>query len=166
MTEARTCGRPTKQGKPCGALLYGPQARACRLHETPEDIAYREGYATGLKDGSRQRDGEREYWIDAGRRQERADLERAEADKRALAAFRLKTDDGGQLVIVDDRYTYRWDGEPLQVGDRVLLPENWLSAVKHGHGPFPGVITSLGSAYQGELSRVIRKIGSGEGERA
>jgi hypothetical protein len=100
------CQRATKSGRPCQNTLPGPASRACSLHETPEDIAYREGV----------------------------------------------------LVVVDGRLTYRWAGEPLKVGDQVLLPGNWLSEVKYGHGPFPGTVTALGSSYQGELSCVLRKI--------
>ncbi len=37
------------------------------------------------------------------------------------------------------RYAYLWEGaEPLVPGDRVLLPENWLSRTIHGPGPLRG----------------------------
>jgi hypothetical protein len=151
---AEKCERPTKSGKPCQNPRPGPSHRACGQHETPEDVAYREGYEAGRAAergyAERSRESSRELWIGEGRR-----LERAEAVERAN--FRTATESGEQIVVVDGRLTYRWAGEPLKVGDRVLLPENWLSVVKHGRGPFPGTITAIGSSYKGELSAVIRK---------
>lgn len=45
--------------------------------------------------------------------------------------------DGDQAVTVDG-YGYRWSGTgTLEVGDRVLLPENYVSAQRHGPAPFP-----------------------------
>jgi hypothetical protein len=58
-----------------------------------------------------------------------------------------------------DGYGYRWEGpDQLNVGDHVLLPENYVSRPKHGPGPFEGVVTRLGSTYRGELSRIIRRL--------
>ncbi len=63
--------------------------------------------------------------------------------------------DGEQVVSVG-RYAYRWRGSPpLTVGDRVLLPENWLSRKKDGPGPWTGVITELGTTYTGMLAHVV-----------
>lgn len=154
------CQRATKSGKRCQNTLPGPASRACSLHETPEDIAYREGYQAGAAAergyAEKSRESSREFWIAEGRR-----LERAEAQERKN--FRTVTAAGEQLVVVDGRLTYRWAGEPLKVGDRVLLPGNWLSGVKYGRGPFPGTVTALGSSYQGELSSVLRKISDDHG---
>ncbi len=59
------------------------------------------------------------------------------------------------------RYAYLWEGaEPLVPGDRVLLPENWLSRTIHGAGPFEDTVTAVGSDYDGPMSRVIAKIGA------
>jgi len=41
------------------------------------------------------------------------------------------------------------------VGERVLLPENWLSRVKDGAGTYQGVVTRLGATYRGELSFIV-----------
>jgi hypothetical protein len=59
------------------------------------------------------------------------------------------------------KYAYFWEGdEPLAPGDRVLLPENWLSPMLYGHrGPFEDTVTAIGSDYDGPLSRIIRKVG-------
>ncbi len=58
------------------------------------------------------------------------------------------------------KYAYLWEGaEPLVPGDRVLLPENWLSRTIHGPGPFEDTVTAVGSDYDGPMSRVIAKIG-------
>jgi len=55
--------------------------------------------------------------------------------------------------------SYEYDGsEPLAVGDTVLCPENWVSRMKHGPGPFPTTVLSLESAYTGPCSRIIRKV--------
>ena len=63
---------------------------------------------------------------------------------------------GGDQVVEVGRYSYRWRGPtPLQVGERVLLPENWLSRMKEGPGPQVGVVTALGSTYRGELSFIV-----------
>lgn len=63
--------------------------------------------------------------------------------------------DGDQVVSVG-RYAYRWrGGPPLTVGDRVLLPENWLSRKKDGPGNWVGVITELGTTYTGTLAYVV-----------
>jgi hypothetical protein len=63
--------------------------------------------------------------------------------------------DGDQVVSVG-RYAYRWQGQPaLVVGDRVLLPENWLSRKKDGPGNWVGVVTELGTTYSGDLAYVV-----------
>ena len=74
----------------------------------------------------------------------------------------LTTTSDGQQIVEVDGYAYRWAGEPLGVGDRVILPANWLSEVKHGKGPFPGTVTAIGSSYDGEMSAIVRKISAAE----
>jgi len=39
----------------------------------------------------------------------------------------------------------------------VLLPENYVSALRHGSGPFPGTVTELGTTYTGPLSTIISR---------
>jgi hypothetical protein len=65
-----------------------------------------------------------------------------------------------------DGYAYRWTGPgPLQIGDRVLLPANWLSEIKQGPGPFPGTVTGFGrNGYDGPLSSIVRKLERAEGD--
>jgi hypothetical protein len=63
--------------------------------------------------------------------------------------------DGEQIVSVG-RYAYRWKGTPpLEVGDRVVLPENWFSRKKDGPGDWVGVVTELGSSYTGSIASVV-----------
>jgi len=67
--------------------------------------------------------------------------------------------DGDQVVSVG-KYAYRWRGRPpLRVGDRVLLPENWLSRKKDGPGHWEGVVTELGSSYSGRIAFVVDRVG-------
>lgn len=74
------------------------------------------------------------------------------ATHRATIVYELE---GDQVVSVG-RYAYRWRGSPpLAVGDRVLLPENWLSRKKDGPGNWIGVITELGTTYPGALAFVV-----------
>lgn len=131
--------------------LQGVQpARDPGGHRLPGE-GYQAGAAAERGYAEKSRESSREFWIGEGRRLERGDTQERKN-------FRTVTAAGEQLVVVDGRLTYRWAGEPLKVGDRVLLPGNWLSEVKYGRGPFPGTVTALGSSYQGELSSVLRKI--------
>lgn len=58
-----------------------------------------------------------------------------------------------QLVTIG-KYAYAWKGdEPLKVGDRVLLPSNWLRTT-----PFEGVVTALGSTWNGEHATILKKL--------
>ncbi len=66
--------------------------------------------------------------------------------------------DGDQVVSVG-RYAYRWRGTPpLEVGDRVLLPENWFSRKKDGPGHWVGVVTELGTTYTGAIAHVVDRM--------
>ncbi|MYX05967.1 hypothetical protein GTW98_03955 [Streptomyces sp. SID8375] len=71
------------------------------------------------------------------------------------SARRVYEVDGCQVVQVG-KYSYRWCGcDPLEVGDRVLLPENWVSKLKDGPGSTVGVVTKLGTTYRGALSDIV-----------
>lgn len=146
----RPCGRPTKSGAPCRAQFSGP-GFACKLHTTDHEKAYQQGLETG-------RAKEREW----RQRTEAAQIEHLERQIRTLreeldAKNRRFDVDGDQTVTVDG-YGYRWNGPgTLDVGDRVLLPENHVSALRHGSGPFPGTVTELGTTYTGTLSRIISR---------
>ncbi|MGA4545619.1 hypothetical protein ACPA54_37080 [Uniformispora flossi] len=83
-----------------------------------------------------------------------------ELEQKADEDARYYELDGYQVVQVG-RYAYRWRGEkPLEVGDSVLLPENYVSSLKHGPGPFVGTVSALGTTYRGSLSTVIRRMPS------
>lgn len=65
---------------------------------------------------------------------------------------------GGDRVVEVNGYAYRWRGTPrLEVGDRVLLPENWVSRMKSGPGQSVGTVTRLGSTYSGGHSHISRR---------
>ncbi len=151
-SEVRRCGRPTKAGTPCKAQLYGFDV-VCKLHATPHDRelaeAYRrgreEGYEQGSELSSRSMKGQVE-WLERRVRELEALLDEA---KRYYEL-------GGDQVVEVDGYAYRWRGEPaLEVGDRVLLPENWLSRMKSGSGSFQGTVTKLGATFRGDLARIV-----------
>ncbi|MFF3751414.1 hypothetical protein ACFYYH_13270 [Streptomyces sp. NPDC002018] len=150
----RPCGRPTKSGTPCRAQFSGP-GFACKLHTTDHEKALAEVYRQGVETGRAQ---EREW----RQRTEAAKVEHLERQIRTLREAldaknrRLEVDDA-QAVTVDG-YGSRWSGPgTLKVGGRVLLPENYVSALRHGPGPFPGTVTELGTTYTGTLSRIISR---------
>lgn len=47
--------------------------------------------------------------------------------------------------------------DALEVGDRVLLPENYVSRMKTGPGPTLGVVSKLGTTYRGPMSDIVRR---------
>lgn len=137
---SRACGRSTKSGQPCRNLF------PCRAHWKEDDQliidawneAWNAAYQAGIRSGRSMLLSEQ----DQQRRQERSDANRRYADS------------GKQIVEVDHRYAYTWDGaEPLAVGDQVVLPSNWL--IKHESD---GRVTGLGTTYDGALSAIARKI--------
>lgn len=152
----RPCGRPTKSksGTPCRAQFSGP-GFACKLHTTDHEKALAEAYQQGLETGRAQESQWRQ-------RAEAAQVEHLERQIRTLreeldAKNRRFEIDDAQAVTVDG-YGYRWSGPgTLEVGDRVLLPENHVSRLRHGPGPFPGTVTELGTTYNGTLSRIISR---------
>lgn len=153
--EVRTCGRPTKSGHPCKARVSGSDV-ACGIHSTEQDRAvadaYRRGYQEGRESGARSSNESSKLRI--------AWLERQveELRQRLDKATRVHELGGDQVVDVGG-YAYRWSGEtPLEVGDRVLLPENYVSRMKHGPGPVEAVVHALGTTYQGPLAFVLRRL--------
>lgn len=152
--DVRLCGRPTRSGKPCRTRLAQLEF-ACAKHAGDHDrelaAAYQrgreEGYELGKKIGSNDAKVE---WLERRVRE----LEQRLDDAERYYEF------GGDQVIEVGRYAYRWRGDtPLEVGDRVLLPQNWLSRMKDGPGPTEGVVTGLGATYRGELSFIIGRAG-------
>ncbi|MFF7993421.1 hypothetical protein ACFZDG_26970 [Kitasatospora xanthocidica] len=76
-----------------------------------------------------------------------------------LDAQKRRFEDCGAQAVTVDGYGYRWTGPGrLEVGDRVLLPENYVSALRHGPGPFPGTVTALGTTYSGALSTIVSRV--------
>lgn len=148
----RPCRRPTKSGKPCRAQ-YSGRGFACKLHTTEHEAELVRAYEQGLT---------------AGRAQERrtqeqstklhvAHLERQVQELREkLDGASRRFEVAGRQAVTVDGYGYLWAGEgALVVGDRVLLPENYVSALRHGPGPFVGTVTALGTTYDGRLNRII-----------
>jgi hypothetical protein len=55
-----------------------------------------------------------------------------ERERKLDDAERYYEFNGAQVVEVDG-YAYRWQGDtPPAVGDKALLPQNWLSEFKNG----------------------------------
>jgi hypothetical protein len=148
----RRCGRPTRSGGQCRAQIYGRDV-ACRQHTTEHEREVLDAYEQGWREGLRQ--GQQ-----SGNELRSLATEHLE---RRIAALEQQLDEkqrvyevaGDQAVEVGG-YSYRWAGHPpLAVGDRVLLPENWLSGLKDGPGSQTGVVTRLGTTYRGQLSRIV-----------
>ncbi|MER6512072.1 MULTISPECIES: hypothetical protein [unclassified Nonomuraea] len=92
-------------------------------------------------------------------RQEIERLQRrvAELEQHLDDAQRYYEINGDQVVEVG-KYAYRWRGQPpLTVGERVLLPENWVSQMTEGRGTFVGEVTRLGATYRGHLSTIVSR---------
>jgi len=135
MSEQR-CGRRTLGGGPCqNTLPYGgsnPHNVACRLHLSTEEriamAAWEAGFNTAWREARRQ-----EGYVVA-----------VETTSPA-PQVRMHTKSGLQIVKVG-KYAYTWNGpDPLQVGDVVMVPENWLFPATRG------TVTELGTTYDGAL---------------
>lgn len=65
----------------------------------------------------------------------------------------LKTPAGEQVVVIDSRYAFAWDGEvELELGERVVLP---------GFQPdshWRGTVTDFGTDFPGILKKVIERV--------
>ena len=140
-----SCRHLTKAGAPCKGARQDFHI-ACDRHATADDremnyllsevhmAAWKAGYEVGEA---------------AGRQHAEWALRSAQREEQESKAFR--THDGtGQLVMVG-KYTYRWRGEPLEVGDLVELPEGLFP------GTWRGAVTALGSSYVGPIKDIIRK---------
>jgi hypothetical protein len=155
--EARRCGRPTKSGKPCRAILSDRRERACGKHATSEDQAYAQGWTDGAAFG-------RKGWQDAkdaAKSELRMEIEWQIRQEKAVEEERrnFRTEVGGKQIVPVDigesrPFAYIWGGEPLTVGDRVLLPANWFRT-----SPFEGEVVKVGSSYHGAMVDVLRKLG-------
>ncbi|MYS79454.1 hypothetical protein GTZ85_04220 [Streptomyces sp. SID5474] len=126
---------------------------ACGTHATAHDRAladaHRRGYNEGYKSGSESGTHWSTFKVEQLEKRVK-DLE-AQLDQ----ARRYYEIEGDQVVEVG-RYAYRWRGpEALEVGDRVLLPENYVTRLKNGPGATLGTVTALGATYRGTLSVIV-----------
>ncbi|MEV8419410.1 hypothetical protein [Streptomyces niveus] len=111
--------------------------------------AHRRGWSEGYRWGSESSAGLSKSRI------ERLEQRVNELEEQLDSAQRVYEVDGCQTVEVGG-YGYCWRGDaPLEVGDRVLLPENYVSRLKNGPGPTVGVVNKLGTTYRGPLSDVV-----------
>lgn len=69
----------------------------------------------------------------------------------SIPPFIRQVDDlGRQIIVVDDRYAYVWDGDGnIRVGNRVHCPGN--------NAGWWGTVTQLGSDYPGYMRVVLTK---------
>jgi hypothetical protein len=152
---APTCGRPTKAGRPCKVQVHGSEV-ACGIHTTDQERAvsnaHRSGYQEGYEAGRKASVAASEIRISSLERQVEELRQRLDKETRIHEV-------GGDQIVDVGGYAYRWRGEtPLEIGDRVLLPENYVSRLKHGPGPLEGTVTGFGTTYQGPLAFVLRRL--------
>jgi superfamily II DNA or RNA helicase len=64
-------------------------------------------------------------------------------------------DQAGRQIVDCEGYAYAWPNtdEPLNLGDRVMLPGNYVDP-----NPRESTVTALGSTYPGDLVMVLRKL--------
>ncbi|MER5568778.1 hypothetical protein ABT083_21545 [Streptomyces goshikiensis] len=157
----QTCGRPTRSGSPCKIRLSGSDV-ACSTHATEQDKAVAEAHRRGWSDGYRL--GSESSASLSKSRIERLEQRVKELEEQ-LDSNRRVYQVGGHQVVEVGRYTYRWRGnKPLAVGDRVLLPENYVSRMKDGPGPTAGVVTKLGTTCRGPLSDIVERAPAAGGQ--
>jgi len=152
----QACARPTRTtGEPCKARRVSRFAPACHTHLTEREAesaevarhAYTLGWNSGRESGARF----------AAEHTQQLTQRVKELEAQLDAERHLYELEGDQLVEVDG-YAYRWSGpDRLAVGDRVVLPQNWISKLKHGPGPFAGQVTMLGTKYRGDIARILRR---------
>lgn len=151
---ARKCGRPTKSGAPCKQQLNARYEVACGMHATDIEkkltAAQSAAWSEGFHEGADYRTGLDRQEMDR-LRQRVAELEQATGPP---VQYKI----GHDQIVQVGKYSYRWAGTPpLEIGDRVWVPENYVSRHKVGPGPYVDTITSLGTTYTGELSRIISR---------
>jgi hypothetical protein len=126
------------------------------MHITQQERAVADAHRTGYREG-----------YEAGRKSSAAASEaRISSLERQVEGLRQRLDGetrvreaGGDQIVDVGGYAYRWRGEaPLEIGDRVLLPENYVSRLRNGPGPFEGTVTGCGTTYRGPLASVLRRL--------
>ena len=60
---------------------------------------------------------------------------------------------GGDQIVRVKKYSYLWAGDPLRVGDQVLLPGS-----EFRREPWSATVTGLGSTYSGAMKHVLRRL--------
>lgn len=157
-SDVRRCGRPTRSGTPCQALLHGFDV-SCKSHAAEDDSELAKWYERGLHTGLR-RGQEMAGWTAQHNVERVKELEHQvqELKQKLEDASRYYEIEGDQVVEVDGRYAYRWGGSPrLEIGELVVLPPNWLTTTVLGSGSFDGTVTGFGTTYQGQLSHIVRR---------
>jgi hypothetical protein len=138
------CGRPTTSGRPCRQILNSPWSAACGTHATEDDRALEARLSAEWQRGFQAGGGGRPP----------APCAECAARKAAAAEARLRFTQEGKQIVRFGTYSYVWDGdEPLALGDRCLLPGNWLFKE-----PSEAGVTGFGTDYEGNLSHVLRLI--------
>lgn len=134
------CRHLTKSGGKCKGDTSG--GIACRVHATDDDLllnaALRARWNSAFMDG-----------FEAGKESAASALQdelRMDDERRKFRHSK----GGDQIVVVNGRYTYKWSGAPLQVGDRVVIPPNWLVGRNQ-----VATVTALGSSYDGDVASIV-----------
>ncbi|MBT2442807.1 hypothetical protein J7E93_22390 [Streptomyces sp. ISL-36] len=126
---------------------------ACGTHATEQDKAVAEAHRRGWNEGYKS--GSESSASFSKSRIERLEQRVKELEEQLDSTRRVYEVNGCQVVEVGG-YAYRWRGnDPLEVGDRVLLPENYVSRLRNGPGPTVGVVNKLGIVYRGSLSDIV-----------
>jgi hypothetical protein len=66
--------------------------------------------------------------------------------------MRMQTDDGAQIVVVDGRYSFAWNGTPKLIQDERIVCEG-----RNAGSRFVGTVTGFGTDYEGKLKPVIER---------
>jgi hypothetical protein len=137
----RSCNRETKTtGKPCANKLEKFQV-ACRVHRTESMLFLEQLAEAAYRQG---RNEEREL---------NRNVLKLREQQTKIVQPEIRLTDQGQQAVTCGKLSYKWDGtEPLQVGDIVTVPGNWLF-----NYPRTVEVTELGTSYVGSLQTIIRK---------
>jgi hypothetical protein len=152
----KLCGRATRGGRPCRQRIPDPRFEvACRQHATDAETelatARRDAYNVGYRDAQESARRYADFRI-VQLQQHISELEQAAKPPRRM------TEPTGHQIVEVGGHAYAWGGtEPLAVGNEVWLPENYVSRVRIGPGPYRGEVTALGTDYAGPLKQIIRR---------
>ena len=144
MTDVDVCGLPTKSGNPCRNRLQ-PFEIACATHGTDRDRALTRKFRTAV---GQIHDQMASAYQKGYEMSESAERRTVEADAELRRNWR-DVDGRGRQIVTVGKYAYTWRGAPLLVGDRVVIPDNWLFRAHEG------TVTGIGSDYDGPLSEIV-----------